>query len=118
MKVFGNRVLVEQIVKRRETNVLLPGGKKAEPEVSATFNVIGIGSKVEEIQIGDIPIFGKHVTFHGVKVVSKSAHENISTEILHVIVYDEDILGADDPIPAPESIEVASEEKSENQIKE
>lgn len=115
MKVFGNRVLVEQIVVTKTSDIVLPGGKKAESQQSASFKVLDIGKKVREegeIQIGDIPIFGKHVVFHGVKVVKNDKVGNIATEILHVIVYDEDILGADDA-PVQEVIEKESETKIE-----
>lgn len=108
MEVFGNRVLVEQKKTIKVSNIILPGGKNAENETMVTFKVIGKGKKVEEIEIGDIPIFGKHVIFHGVKVVEKSE----TSETLHVIVYDEDILGADDA-PVQEVIEKESETKIE-----
>jgi hypothetical protein len=103
MKVFGNRVLVEQKVEVKVSNILLPGGKKAENQTSVQFKVLAVGAKVEEIQEGDIPIFGKHVQFHGVKVIEKTEDKEKGTtsEILHVIVYDEDILGADDPNAEP-----------------
>lgn len=101
MKVFGNRVLVEQITETKISNIILPGGKKAENQTKASFKVLQVGGKVKEIEPGDIPIFGKHVTFHGVKVISTEATADHSREVLHVIVYDEDILGADDPETEP-----------------
>lgn len=96
MKVFGNCVLIEQRVEEKISNIMLPGGKKAQNQISASFKVLQVGAKVEEIQVGDIPIFGKHVDFHGIKVIHKEATSTHSSEILHVIVFDGDILGADD----------------------
>ena len=104
MKVFGNRVLIEQIVEEKVSTILLPGGKNAQAQTKVSFKVLQVGFDVDPIngvQAGDIPIFGKHVDFHGVKVIHSEKTESHSREVLHVIAYAEDILGADDPEVEP-----------------
>lgn len=106
MKVFGNRVLIEQIVEEKISNILLPGGKNAQKQTKVSFKVLQVGPDVDPIdgvKPGDIPIFGKHTDFHGVKVISKEEDKanSSSKEVLHVIVYADDILGADDETAEP-----------------
>ena len=104
MKVFGNLVLVEQTVEVKISSVYMPGGKKADNQKKVSFKVLQVGPSVDPatgVQPGDIPIFGKHVDFHGVKVITKEETKDRSLEVLHVIVYADDILGADDPEAEP-----------------
>ena len=111
MKVFGKLVLVEQIVITKLSNIMLPGGKKADSQTSVAFRVLQTGNEVDPdgVQPGDIPVFGKHTDFHGVKVISKETSPDrlTSTEILHVIVFESDILAADEPETQPLVIDEA-----------
>ena len=101
MKVVGERVLVEQILTKKQSKIILPGGdKNKEMGFDAKFTVLQLGSKCPrgegEIQVGDNPIFSKNVTFEGVKVIEeKKEAGQLVKSVAHVIVHYEDILGAD-----------------------
>ena len=101
MKVVGERVLVEQILTKKQSKIILPGvDKNKEMGFDAKFTVLQLGSKCPkgegEIQVGDNPIFSKNVTFEGVKVIEeKKEGGQLVKSVAHVIVHYEDILGAD-----------------------
>lgn len=95
MQVLGNRVLVEQLMIPKKSKIIVNKDAKAEEKFDVSFKVIEIGPDVPQttkLKVGDKPIFGKYVDFHGVKVVEKTAEK----ELLHVIVMYEDIIGIDD----------------------
>ena len=101
MKVVGERVLVEQILTKKQSKIILTGAdKNKEMGFDAKFTVLQLGSKCPkgegEIQVGDNPIFSKNVTFEGVKVIEeKKEGSQLVKSVAHVIVHYEDILGAD-----------------------
>ena len=101
MKVVGERVLVEQILTKKQSKIILPGAdKNKEMGFDAKFTVLQLGSKCPkgegEIQVGDNPIFSKNVTFEGVKVIEeKKEAGQLVKSVAHVIVHYEDILGAE-----------------------
>ena len=101
MKVVGERVLVEQILTKKQSKIILSGAdKNKEMGFDAKFTVLQLGSKCPkgegEIQVGDNPIFSKNVTFEGVKVIEeKKEGGQLVKSVAHVIVHYEDILGAD-----------------------
>lgn len=102
MKVVGERVLVEQILTKKQSKIILSEADKKNKEMGfdAKFTVLQLGSKCpkgeDEIQVGDNPIFSKNVTFEGVKVIEeKKEGGQLVKSVAHVIVHYEDILGAD-----------------------
>ena len=99
MKVVGERVLVEQILTKKQSSLIITGSDK-NMGFDAKFTVLQLGSKCPkgegEIQVGDNPIFSKNVTFEGVKVIEeKKEAGQLVKSVAHVIVHYEDILGAD-----------------------
>ena len=103
MKVVGERVLVEQILTKKQSKIILTESdrnKNKEMGFDAKFTVLQLGNKCPkgegEIQVGDNPIFSKNVTFEGVKVIEeKKEAGQLVKSVAHVIVHYEDILGAD-----------------------
>ena len=101
MKVVGERVLVAQILTKKQSKIILPGAaKNKELGFDAKLTVLQLGNKCPqgegEIQVGDNPIFSKNVTFEGVKVIEeKKEAGQLVKSVAHVIVHYEDILGAD-----------------------
>ena len=101
MKVVGERVLVEQILTKKQSKIILPRADKTkEMGFDAKFTILQLGNKCPkgegEIQVGDNPIFSKNVTFEGVKVIEeKKEAGQLVKSVAHVIVHYEDILGAD-----------------------
>ena len=99
MKVVGERVLVEQILTKKKSSLIITGSDK-NMGFDAKFTVLQLGNKCPkgegEIQVGDNPIFSKNVTFEGVKVIEeKKEAGQLVKSVAHVIVHYEDILGAD-----------------------
>lgn len=95
MEVLGARVLVEQVMIQKERAVIMPNQANQEDKFDVTFSVLQLGDgcpKDTKLKVGDKPIFGKYVDFHGVKVVEKATKK----EVLHVIVMYDDIIGIDD----------------------
>lgn len=96
MKVLGKRVLVEQVMTKKKSKVILLDGADKKDTFDISFKVIALGPKCPKekssIKIGDIPIFGTHTQFEGVKVLKKDSN-GMTT---HVIVHYDDIIGLDD----------------------
>jgi hypothetical protein len=100
MKVVGERVLVEQILTKKESKIILPGSQNKDSGYDAKFTVLQLGAKCPtgegEIQLGEHPIFSKNVTFEGVKVIEETKVGNeIVKSVAHVVVHYEDIIGAE-----------------------
>jgi hypothetical protein len=96
MRVIGKRLLVEQIMTKEVSNIHRLEKAKDENFVS-TFKILEIGKECptdEGVKVGDIPIFSKHVDFHGVNKISQETNK----VVLHVIVYYDDLIGLDDPV--------------------
>lgn len=95
MQVLDNRVLVEQLMVAKKSKIILGKDVKADEKFDVSFKVLALGPGVPKdtlLKVGDKPIFGKYVDFHGVKVIEKTADK----EVLHVIVMYDDIIGIDD----------------------
>lgn len=96
MRVLGKRILVEQTMKKKQS-FIHKLEKTKEENVDITFKIIQVGidcPKEDNIKVGDIPIFSKHVTFEGAKVVSGSVEKG--NAVLHTIVFYDDLIGIDD----------------------
>ena len=96
MKVIGKRLLVEQTMTKKKSAIhRLEKTKEETTDVTFKILQIGTGCPVEDnVKIGDIPIFSKHVVFEGTKLISGS--EEGGEAILHTIVYYDDLIGIDD----------------------
>lgn len=97
IQVLGNRVLVEQIMIRKKSKIIVPGKDEVNPDqFDIYFKVIDIGDGVPKdtkLQVGSIPIFAKYVDLGTMKILEKSNEKMISNIIVH---YD-DIAGIDEP---------------------
>lgn len=94
MRVVGTRVLIEQTMTKKKSAIILTKNAKQEEKFDVDFKIIQIGDEVPagKFAVGEKPIFGKYVDFHGVKVISKEEEK----EVIHCIVGYEDIIGIDD----------------------
>lgn len=94
MKVVGRRVLVEQTMTKKQTKIILPGKTSSEDQYDITFVVLQLGEDCPKdiINVGDIPIFTKHINFEGVKMIEE---EKDVKRTLHTIVYYDDIIGVE-----------------------
>lgn len=57
---LGNRVLVERLQEATTTasGIIIPDNAKEKPSQG---KIVAIGSDVEEIEVGDVVVFGKYV---------------------------------------------------------
>lgn len=94
MKVIGRRVLVEQTMTKKQTKIILTGKSAPEETFDITFKVLQLGEECPEgiINIGDVPIFTKHVDFHGAKIIEEV--KDVKT-VLHTIVFYDEIIGVE-----------------------
>ena len=98
MKVVGERVLIEQVLTKKQSKIILPGKENKDAGFDAKFTVLQLGARCPqgEIEIGDSPIFSKNVTFEGVKVIDEvKVGTEIVKSVAQVIVHYEDIIGAE-----------------------
>jgi hypothetical protein len=92
VKVLGRYVLVEQIMKKKDSRIILDTAGSEQDKFDYSFKVIQKGDKCEsEIKVGEHPIFEKHVQFQGVKAIEKTDLGMISI----LIVHEESIVGID-----------------------
>lgn len=94
-KVLGNRVLVEQIMTKKKSSLVLTPDQKTDPDnFEIERKVIMLGDEVEEgkIAIGDIPVFGKYGEADSIKIISKDDNKMISHLVMHV----ENIVGLEE----------------------
>lgn len=85
-------VVVQQIMTVKNAGLILPEGGEPDPDTfDFDFKVIEVGSKVEGIIPGDIPVFQKHATFQAAKVIEKSKER----QVLHSIFYATDIVAVE-----------------------
>lgn len=87
-KVFDKRVLVEEIITKKETKIILKEDSK-DVEYEITQKVIGIAPNVEGINIGDIPCISTFVKPHYTEQIEKSENK----AVYHNIYYLHDIAG-------------------------
>jgi len=95
MKVLGRRVLVEQLMVKKETKIITSRvGEENPDEFDSSYKVLQLGDDCPKdiIKVGDIPVFGKYVDFSGIKVIERSNNRMVS----HVIVPFDDIIGIED----------------------
>lgn len=95
MKIFGERVLVKQIMKKRKSLVITPGGATNPDQFDVTQEVTMLSPDYDrgQINVGDIPIFSRYANLGDTKVIKKT-EDYIETDI---IVHVDDIIGIDDP---------------------
>jgi co-chaperonin GroES (HSP10) len=95
VKPLGNRVLVEQVMIKKQSLIIKPGnaGEQAS-EFDIYFKVLALGESVPEnsqLNVGDIPIFAKYVDLGTMKIIEKTEKGLMS----HIIVHYDDIAGID-----------------------
>jgi len=94
---LGNRVLLEQIMVKKDTKVILPGKQQDESQFDIYFRVAALGEKVPEdskLKVGDVPVLAKYVDLGTMKVIHKSDKKGMYALI--VVHYDE-IAATEDP---------------------
>ena len=96
MKAIGEYVLLKQVSEKKKTQLITQGLIDAKDTHIMTNEVLQIGSKVidPEIEIGDNPIFGEHMSFGNIKVISSTDTKMEA----YVIVHYNDIIGIEDKI--------------------
>lgn len=94
-KVLGNRVLVEQIMTKKNSKLLLTPDQQTNPDhFDIERKIIMIGDEVaaNRLEIGDIPVFSKYGEADSIKIISKTDEKMISHLVMHV----ENIVGLDE----------------------
>lgn len=102
MKVIGTMVLIEQTMTKKVSAIIRAGGKKEE-SFDTRFKILQLGSKCpvegvqdyEGVEVGSIPIFSSHVTFHGAKTVGEVKNpsgSDVLSIVMHTMVDYSDII--------------------------
>jgi len=96
MKVLGNRVLVEQKMVSKKSQLLLPDTVSDKEKFDFYFTVLQVGpgcptDEADRIEVGDTPVFSQYVNFQGTKLI----HKDDAGMIVHVIVVYDDIIAID-----------------------
>lgn len=103
MRVLAEYVLIEQIMTSKSRVIITDAAERDSDKFEYSFRVLQKGEEcVRKIEVGEIPLFSKHVSFQGIKVISKDEKGMTS----HLIVHENDIIGVDDE---PEKIEKSTE---------
>lgn len=94
MKIFGQRVLVKQIMTRKKSKLVGLGGVKNPDLFDVTQKVTMISPDYTkgDIAIGDVPIFARYADLGNTKIITKQ-EDYMETDI---IVHVDDIIGIDD----------------------
>lgn len=93
-RILGNRVLIEQIMTKKESNLILTAKQKEDTENFETERkviMVGLGVNKEEIEVGDIPVFGKYAVEDSIKIVSKTD----DVLVAHLVMNVDNIVGID-----------------------
>lgn len=92
-KVLGNRVLIEQIMTKKESSLLLTDKQKQDTQnFDIERKIIMLGDEVTTVDLGDIPIFSKYGEPEAVMIISKDDDKMVS----HIIMSVEDIVGLEE----------------------
>lgn len=99
--VLGEYVLVKQTMTKKKRLISLEAARSEQDKFDFNFEVLqkGLECKKEGINIGDHPIFEKHVQFEGLKVLNKDKNSMVSL----VIVHENSIIGIDNS-PSPNNL--------------
>lgn len=93
-RILGNRVLIEQIMTKKESNLILTAKQKEDTEnfeIERKVIMVGLGVNKEEIEVGDIPVFGKYAVEDSIKIVSKTD----DVLVAHLVMNVDNIVGID-----------------------
>lgn len=88
MILFNKHVLVEQIMTKKESQIILDAGSDDREKFNFEFKVTNVAEDCDNIKIGDNPLFVEHVRFQGLKVIEKTDEKMIA----EVIVHEDDII--------------------------
>ena len=95
MKVLGKRVLVEQKMTEKKSDIIIPEQAKDSERFDFEFTILQLGPECptgkHEAQVGDTPVFSQHVMFMGTKLIEKDS----KGMIIHVVVHYDDIIAID-----------------------
>tara|TARA_R110000796_G_scaffold231853_8_gene349954 strand:+ start:7246 stop:7575 length:330 start_codon:yes stop_codon:yes gene_type:complete len=96
MKVLGNRILIEQKMTSKKSQLLLPDTVADKEKFDFAFKVLQVGpqcptNEADRIVVGDTPVFSQYVNFQGTKLI----HKDDAGMIVHVIVVYDDIIAID-----------------------
>ena len=94
-KILGNRVLVEQIMTVKESNLILTAQQKQDTDnFDIQKKIIMIGDEVYpegRFVIGDIPVYGKYSVEDSIKVITSTDQRMVA----HVVMHVDNIVGID-----------------------
>jgi hypothetical protein len=96
MRVLDQYVLVEQIMVKKDSMIILDKAKNESEKFNFTHKVIAKGSECKrDIRIGDEPIFTKYApqNFVLARVIEKTDTRMVN----HIIVHENDIIAIHDP---------------------
>ena len=80
MKIFGNRVLIEQIMTKKDSLIITTASEDDKDQFNVTSKVIALGSQLKEkIKVGDIPILHKFAQADTIVNVDKSEDGKVVT---------------------------------------
>lgn len=83
---LGNRVLLEQVMLKKETKVILPGDRQDESQFNIYFRIAKLGEGVPEnspLKVGDIPVLAKYVDLGTMKIIEKNDKGMYSLIVVH-----------------------------------
>lgn len=93
-RILGNRVLIEQIMTKKESSLILTAKQKEDTEnfeIERKVIMVGLGVNEQEIEVGDIPVFGKYAVEDSIKIVSKTD----DVLVAHLVMNVDNIVGID-----------------------
>lgn len=98
MRVLGRRVLVEQLMIPLQSKIIRVGNdkEKNKENFDVSFKILEVGPECPKeegmtINVGEVPVFDKNVTFLGAKVIEESKEKTV----IHTIVYYDDIIAVE-----------------------
>jgi co-chaperonin GroES (HSP10) len=92
----GQRVVVEQEMTEIKSKIIIPGKENDAKKYKTVAKIIHVPDTVEDLQVGDVPIFAKYADLGTIKIIEKKDDEYIKS---HIIVHEDDIVGVDDGEP-------------------
>ena len=101
VRVIGRRVLIEQKITEKKSNILDNTGEKGKSQMECIETILQIGPECPEgvIAVGEHPVFNNHVQYQAMKQVFKEETKTHVKMTVHVIVYFDDIVAIEEIEP-------------------
>ena len=94
MKLYKNYILVEQVMTKKDSAIIIPDKADDSDQFEITQKIIGKGPDCTFVEVGDIPIIAPHFQEYGRQLVEGSKEEG--RLVFNVIFNEDDVVGADD----------------------